>query len=155
MARLQSSYRILSNVRGRRNGPSGTEMMKKKLTLSTISLSLSAACVCASAVHRSSGPATPPTDAGHTRYSPLAEINVNNVKDLRPVWVYDTGAKGRGWEESPIVVDGVMYLSIPGGASAIDPETGKEVWRFVPKDLSRPGRDRGVAYWPGDGTLGA
>jgi quinoprotein glucose dehydrogenase len=83
----------------------------------------------------------------------LTQINTSNVSELRPVWVYDTGAKGRGWEENPIVVDEVMYLSIPGGASAIDPETGRELWRFVPKDLSRPGRNRGVAYWPGDGTL--
>ncbi|WP_263418131.1 outer membrane protein assembly factor BamB family protein [Terriglobus albidus] len=96
-----------------------------------------------------------PIDWGHARYSSLTQINVGNVQGLKPVWVYDTGVKGRGWEGSPIVVDGVMYLSIPGGASALDPETGKELWRFVPQGLSRPGRDRGVAYWPGDGTLGA
>jgi len=94
------------------------------------------------------------TDPGHTRYSPLTEINAKNVKDLKPVWVYDTGAKGRGWQEHAIVVEGVMYLSIPGGAAALDPETGTQLWRFVPTDLSRPGRDRGVAYWPGDGELG-
>jgi glucose dehydrogenase len=127
--------------------------MKKTYRRNMIALSLSVACAVTAATRRN--PATPaaPIDAGHARFSPLAEINVTNVKDLKPVWVYDTGAKGRGWEESPIVVDGVMYLSIPGGASAIDPETGKELWRFVPKDLSRPGRDRGVAYWPGDGAL--
>src|SRR5947209_4005391 len=75
---------------------------KKKFTVTTITLSLSAGCVIAAAIHRSSAAAAHPLDAGHTRYSPLAEINVSNVKDLRPVWVYDTGAKGRGWEESPI-----------------------------------------------------
>ncbi len=127
--------------------------MKKTYTRSMIAVGLSAACVVTAATHRRAAPPAAPIDSGHTRYSPLADINVSNVGDLKPVWVYDTGAKGRGWEESPIVVDGIMYLSIPGGASAVDPETGKELWRFVPKDLSRPGRDRGVAYWPGDGSL--
>ena len=127
--------------------------MKKKHIGSMIALGLSGACVLFAASHKIVAAPAAPTDAGHTRYSPLAEINVSNVNNLKPVWVYDTGAKGRGWEETPIVVDGVMYLSIPGGASAIDPETGKELWKFVPKDLGRPGRDRGVAYWPGDGTL--
>jgi quinoprotein glucose dehydrogenase len=118
-----------------------------------IALSLSAACLLAAAKRRTSDAAsTTPIDAGHRRYSPLTEINAANVKSLAPVWVYDTGARGRAWQESPIVLEDVMYLSIPGGASAIDPETGKELWRFVPRGLSRPGRDRGVAYWPGDRT---
>src|SRR3954465_4463759 len=103
---------------------------------------------------QSSSPSVSGTDPGHARYSPLTEINAKNVNSLKPVWVYDTGAKGRGWQEHAIVVDGVMYLSIPGGAAALDPETGKEIWKFSPTDLTRPGRDRGVAYWPGDGTLG-
>jgi len=109
----------------------------------------------ATAVTQRSTPASPApaTDPGHVRYSPLTQIDAKNVNQLKPVWVYDTGAKGRGWEETPLVVEGVMYLSIPGGASAVDPETGKEIWRFTPTGLSRPGRDRGVAYWPGDGTL--
>jgi hypothetical protein len=128
-------------------------MMKKRYIGSGVVFSLITACVITAATHRNTAPPATPIDAGHRRYSPLSEINLSNVKDLKPVWVYDTGMKGRSWEESPIVVNGVMYLSIPGGAAAIDPETGKELWKFVPKDLSRPGRDRGVAYWPGDGKL--
>ncbi len=93
-------------------------------------------------------------DPGHTRYSPLAQITAKNAGDLKPVWVYDTGSKGRGWQVSPIVVDNVMYISLPGGAAALDPETGKQLWKFTASGLSRPGRDRGVAYWPGDGALG-
>lgn len=131
-----------------------TYMLKNKAIGRTLVLGLTTAGVVMAAKppRPASVPATP-LDAGHRRYSPLTEINKSNVSDLKPVWVYDTGSKGRGWEESPIVVEGVMYLSVPGGASAIDPETGMELWRFTPKDLSRPGRDRGVAYWPGDGTL--
>jgi len=120
---------------------------------SVTALGLATACVVMAAVQKTVASKTSQIDSGHTRYSPLTEINPANVNNLKPVWVYDTGTKGRGWEETPIVVDGVMYLSIPGGASAIDPETGKELWRFTPKGLARPGRDRGVAYWPGEGTL--
>lgn len=93
-------------------------------------------------------------DPGHQRYSPLRQITSANVNELKPVWVYDTGSKGRGWEGTATVINGVMYLSIPGAAVALDPETGRELWKFTPVGLSRPGRDRGVAYWPGDGTLG-
>jgi glucose dehydrogenase len=88
-------------------------------------------------------------DSGHVRYSPLTQITPKNVNDLKPVWVYDTGSKGRSWEGMPIVVDGVMYSSIPGAAVALDPETGKQIWKFTPVEV-RPGRDRGVSYWPGD-----
>jgi quinoprotein glucose dehydrogenase len=99
-------------------------------------------------------PADSTLDSGHRRYSPLAQITPANVDQLKPVWVYDTGSIERSWEETPIMVEGVMYLSTPGGAVALDPETGKELWRFSPVGLTRPGRSRGVAYWPGDGTLG-
>jgi quinoprotein glucose dehydrogenase len=92
-------------------------------------------------------------DAGHTRYVSLSQINAGNVNQLQPVWVYDTGAKGRGWEANPLVVNGVMYLSIPGAAVALDADTGKQLWKFVPANMARPGRDRGVAYWPGAGPL--
>jgi quinoprotein glucose dehydrogenase len=91
-------------------------------------------------------------DPGHARYSTLTQITPKNVTDLKPVWVYDTGQRGRGWQVSPLVVDGVMYISQPGGAAALDPETGKAIWKFAPTNLGRPGRDRGVAYWPGDAT---
>jgi len=92
-------------------------------------------------------------DPGHARYSPLTQINIKNVTKLRPVWVYDTGSKGHSWEGSAIVVNGVLYISIPGAAVALDPDTGKQLWKFTPVALSRRGRDRGVAYWPGDGAL--
>ena len=93
-------------------------------------------------------------DPGHTRYSPLTQINAKNVSDLKPIWVYDTGSTGRSWEGTAIVVNDVMYLSITGAAVALDPETGKQLWKFAPADLVRPGRDRGVAYWPGEGLIG-
>src|SRR3712207_1284044 len=52
------------------------------------------------------------------RYSPLDQINRQNVKRLAPAWVFQAGSTGLhagkstySFEASPIVVDGVMYLS--------------------------------------------
>ena len=87
-------------------------------------------------------------DPGAQRYSPLTQITPQNVSQLQPAWSFDTGVTNL--QVTPIVIDGLMYLS--GGTSvfALEPETGKEIWRYDPK--SKVAR-RGVAYWPGDGTL--
>ena len=47
-----------------------------------------------------------------TRYSPLDQINRENVPNLQAAWSYDTGEKG-GLETSPIVVDSVLYGITP------------------------------------------
>ena len=71
-------------------------MMKKKYIASVVALSLSATCAVTAAVQKTAPKKVSPVDSGHTRYSPLTEINPTNSKDLKPVWVYDTGTKGRG-----------------------------------------------------------
>ena len=127
----------------------------KKMYLGIACVGFTAAGIISAIGAKTATPAAPPAlDSGHERYSSLTEITPKNVTDLKPVWVYDTGARGRGWQVSPLVVDGVMYISQPGGAAALDPETGKAIWKFTPTNMNRPGRDRGVAYWPGDGTHG-
>src|SRR4051812_24272506 len=52
-------------------------------------------------------------DKGGMRYSPLRQINRENVKDLQVAWTYRTGAaRVRGNIQcTPVVVDGVMYLT--------------------------------------------
>src|SRR5215470_15535691 len=91
-------------------------------------------------------------DLAGTRYSPLAQINAKNVDQLRPVWTFrlrsDDRAPFQASEAVPIVVNGVMYLPAGNRVVALEPETGKEVWRYVAKDT--PPSRRGVAYWPGD-----
>ena len=66
------------------------------------------------------------------RYSPLDKINVNTVKEMRPVWSFSLGGeKQRGQESQPMVKDGVMYIS--GSYSrvyAIDVNTGDELWQY-------------------------
>ena len=49
-------------------------------------------------------------------------------------------------EVTPIVVNGVMYLPSGNRVVALEPETGKEIWRYeLPEGLAS---FRGVAYWP-------
>jgi alcohol dehydrogenase (cytochrome c) len=81
------------------------------------------------------------------RYSPLDQINVRNVGRLVPAWVFQCGTTGivagpstYALEATPIVVDGVMYVT--GWDSwvwALDARTGQQLWRYkqaVPFDTS-------------------
>jgi glucose dehydrogenase len=87
-------------------------------------------------------------DAGATRHSPLTQITRQNVAGLTTAWSFDTGANNL--QVTPIVVDGVMYATGGSTVFAIEPETGKQLWRFdAPGKVAR----RGVAWWPGDGKL--
>jgi glucose dehydrogenase len=79
-------------------------------------------------------------DGGGEHYSPLVQINRDNVKNLKVAWSYRTGAadvKGRSvrnaaFEATPILVDGTLYLSTPfNRVIALDPATGKE--KAIPK----------------------
>jgi quinoprotein glucose dehydrogenase len=98
-------------------------------------------------------------DPGGTRYSVLEQINRGNVAQLKPVWTYHTGElKGRSGktiECTPIVIDGVMYVTTGRlRVVALDAASGRELWQFDPlKDHPYPhaptsgGVNRGCAYW--------
>jgi alcohol dehydrogenase (cytochrome c) len=81
------------------------------------------------------------------RYSPLDQINTENVKRLTPAWVFQRGPIGLhagpstySFEAAPIVVDGVMYVSgWDGWVWCIDARTGNELWTYhheIPFDTS-------------------
>jgi quinoprotein glucose dehydrogenase len=100
-------------------------------------------------------------DAGGTRYSPLTQINRENVKNLKVAWVFHTGdisdgsgrPKRSGLETTPILVDGILYLTTPfNRVFAVNPETGKQLWVFDPMielagDYGDGLINRGVATW--------
>ncbi len=101
-------------------------------------------------------------DAGGTRYSSLRQINRNNVARLKRAWTYHTGELALGLKTAsfqasfsctPLVVQGVMYLSTPSSrVIALDAETGSEKWKFDPqadKKQREFNSHRGVAYWQG------
>jgi alcohol dehydrogenase (cytochrome c) len=64
------------------------------------------------------------------RHSSLAEINRSNVSRLRVAWIYQAGNGQRTFQATPLVVDGVMYISEPAKVSALDARTGRPLWTF-------------------------
>src|SRR3982750_43713 len=81
------------------------------------------------------------------RYSPLDQINKENVRKLTPAWVFQCGSVGLhsgkstySFEASPIVVDGIMFVSgWDGWVWALDARTGSLLWQYrhaIPFDVS-------------------
>ena len=110
----------------------------------------------------SAQPASQPTEwkdwggtSARMHYSALDQISAANVSRLKPAWIWDGGKLGRSWEITPLLIDGLLYISEnqTGDIIALVPETGKEAWRSkAPVPVGRIDR-RGLAYWPGDGTM--
>ena len=64
------------------------------------------------------------------RYSELDQVTPDNVEDLALQWVYQARVAGP-WESSPVVVDGVMYLTQrPNDIVALDARTGRVFWVY-------------------------
>ncbi len=83
---------------------------------------------------------------GNTHYSPLAQINRGNVKDLQVAWSFDSGEQG-GLQTNPIIVEGVLYGITPTQKIfALDAATGKLLWKFD-SGIVGTQPDRGLAYW--------
>ena len=86
------------------------------------------------------------------RYSSLSQINAKNVKGLIPVWTFQTGVLD-GFECSPLVIDGIMYLTTPWNhAYAVDCKTGSQLWHYqksLPQNLALccDAVNRGFAAW--------
>jgi alcohol dehydrogenase (cytochrome c) len=89
-------------------------------------------------------------------YSPLEEINRDNVSRLQPMWSFATG-QVEGHQAPPIVNNGVMFVATPGNQLlALEAATGNLLWRYkrpFPEDMTplHP-TNRGVALW-GDKVL--
>lgn len=96
-------------------------------------------------------------------YSEANQITKQNVKQLRPAWSFSTGVLS-GHEGTPLVVDNVMYIHSPFPnttfAVGLD-DPGKILWQHKPKQNPTARAvaccdvvNRGLAYWPGNGTVG-
>jgi quinoprotein glucose dehydrogenase len=100
-------------------------------------------------------------DSGGMRYSPLAQINRENVSKLQVAWIFHTGdisdgsgdSRRSGFEATPILVDGTLFFTTPfNRVIALDPQTGKQRWAYDPKidrtlDYGDGLVNRGVATW--------
>ncbi len=96
-------------------------------------------------------------DQAGTRFSPLDQITPENVETLELAWEFDTGHDPMSdpapspLQATPIMADGKLFLCTQTNVVfALDPETGKEIWRFDPKVDSAGGTAvrtcRGVSY---------
>lgn len=93
-------------------------------------------------------------DEGGNRYSTLTQINKANISRLAPAWVFPFGAVTQ-IETTPLVVEGVMYVSSANEVWALDAGTGRQIWHFRrPRTQGLTGNaaigfNRGVA-WEGE-----
>jgi quinoprotein glucose dehydrogenase len=79
-------------------------------------------------------------------FSPLAQINRANVRQLQLAWSFDTGEEG-GLQTSPLIVDGVLYGVTPTQkVFALDAATGSLLWKFD-SGVKSSQPNRGLAYW--------
>src|SRR5688572_6823810 len=98
-------------------------------------------------------------DPGSTKYSPLDQINRDNVKDLRIAWRFRTDNLGPrpdfNMQSVPLVVGDVMYLQAGTRRAvvALNPTNGEMLWMWRMdegvrgQNAPRQGSGRGVAYW--------
>jgi quinohemoprotein ethanol dehydrogenase len=95
------------------------------------------------------------------RYSPLDQVSTRNVKRLKPAWSFEFDTT-RGQESTPLVVDGVMYVtSAWSKVYALDAGSGRELWHFDPQVPGPAGfpaccdvNNRGVAVYHGKVYVG-
>ncbi|MBB2173389.1 membrane-bound PQQ-dependent dehydrogenase, glucose/quinate/shikimate family [Gluconacetobacter asukensis] len=93
-------------------------------------------------------------NASGTRYVPYTQITPHNVTDLKVAWVYHTGRRTKGPgagvdENTPAQIGSVLYSCTPEDViSAIDADSGKQIWRFDPHAHSAEHVScRGVGYY--------
>ncbi len=97
-------------------------------------------------------------DAGGTKYSPLDEINAENVAELEIVWRWKANNFGPrpdyNWQATPLAIDGVLYTTAGSRRDvvAIDGMTGETLWMFrfdegIRGDRAVRPQNRGLAYW--------
>jgi quinoprotein glucose dehydrogenase len=90
-------------------------------------------------------------DLSNSAYSALDQINKENVNKLQVAWTYNTGDGDNrsAIQCNPVIVNGLMYVTSPKlKVIALDPATGREIWKFDPfADTVASGVNRGVTYW--------
>jgi len=91
-------------------------------------------------------------DYSGRRYSSLAEISPKNVSQLRAQWIFHI-RDANELEVTPVVVDGIMFVTSANDAFALDARTGRQIWHYARPvtpgliDDASQHHNRGVAIW--------
>jgi alcohol dehydrogenase (cytochrome c) len=86
------------------------------------------------------------------RYSSLHEIDGSNIERLRLAWVFHPG-NSQSLEATPVVINGMMFLTSANDVFAIDAHTGRAVWHYARPassgllDDAAAHKSRGVGVW--------
>jgi alcohol dehydrogenase (cytochrome c) len=83
-------------------------------------------------------------DYGSQRHSPLDRINRGNVTSLVPKWLYHVEG-ARRLETTPLVYEGIMYVTDSNEVHALDARTGRRLWRYQAEGVRQGRVNRGVA----------
>ena len=119
-------------------------MTLRRFSVRALAVTLPVVCCCVlltAQAPRGLDPAMllkPPADSWPTyhgdytgrRHSRLTQITPDNVHQLTVAWTFQTGSNA-GIKASPILVDGVMYVTMPDNIWAIDARTGRQLWRYT------------------------
>jgi alcohol dehydrogenase (cytochrome c) len=68
-------------------------------------------------------------EPGGNRYTTLTQIDRTTVSRLAPAWLFTVPTNGQ-LQTTPVVVDGLMYVTAPNECYALDAGTGRQVWHF-------------------------
>ena len=79
------------------------------------------------------------------RHSPLDQIDTGNVHQLAAAWIFP--APVSRLQTVPLVVDGVMYISVPNQVFALDARTGRQIWSYRREPSINRGNNRGLAVY--------
>jgi quinohemoprotein ethanol dehydrogenase len=91
-------------------------------------------------------------DVSNSRFQSIDQITPSNVSQLKEAWVFPTGSPDVSMEMTPLVVDGVMYITTADDeVFALNATTGKQMWKYTPpkQPPALVQANRGVAYGQG------
>lgn len=83
-------------------------------------------------------------DYAAQRHSPLDSINTSNVTSLVPKWTYRVEG-ARHLETSPLIYDGIMYITNTNEIQALDARTGRRIWSYLDSRSTKDAVNRGAA----------
>jgi len=86
-------------------------------------------------------------DVSGRRYSTLDQINRSNVQRLSMAWAFP--ARGASIKGTPLLVDGVLYVTAPEKVWALDATSGQQLWAYSRPSAGNHLAQRGVAYFQG------